>query len=49
MDRGAWRATVPGVAESDTTERHTHALRVSECLHFSDEDGVRGASSLTKV
>ena len=29
MEGGAWRATVRGVAESDTAEGHAHTLHVS--------------------
>ena len=44
MDRGAWRAVVPRVAESDTTEASEHALtgicvgihyQIFSCLNLS--------------
>ena len=35
MDRGAWRATVHGVAESDTTEQLTHNMHLSFLHVFS--------------
>ena len=46
MDRGAWRATVHGVTESDTTEMtgHTHTLPLNSAVTLpgSHSDVVGG-------
>ena len=38
MHRGAWWATVPGVAESDMTEQLTLSLSYNRCYHQGESE-----------
>ena len=42
MDRGAWRATIPGVAESATTE-HAHDEWLPRAQEAAGSPGLRPA------
>ena len=37
MDRGAWQATIPGIAESDMTKQVTLSLSLSLSLSVEQE------------
>ena len=45
MDRGAWRATVHGVAESSMTEMTEHATRICWVLIATGEKAMATHSS----